>query len=519
MRYIIPLFVLLFSTISTTAQDGVLSAYQLPSSVNEPKCLTATSDRAYFIYDDGSNGNELWYIDEATDKAKMAIDHLPGKYNGVVMKTNGYYAEVPDKLGVVGKFIYYLAFDDTTFNNRRPFLSRYSSTTNRVDHIIKTNIIKGFKTHQGKLYIHGELYGKLGIFEHDPTAITMDSLIIDNTIQDFDLADGKLYYSKSVYQGKSKVKVYEYDLSTRTQKVVLSTDSINGGQFDDIIGWHCYNEELYFVGVPRKDSIGYIYNYTSAKGATLLKDKNTGKSFGTAFEMMHHDDKIFFEYLDNGGTNHSLMYFDRNTETYNTVSSFLSGKFPNKQYQYLAPDQYCSYNDKLFLSTNYYYQRTGNIIDRELGVYNPKNGSSGIVDVLNGDKPSQLTNLTPLNGSLYFIGYHDASGLQSSKKLLKYYEHPTSINTTKHTDITTNTYPNPTNANTTLELQLDKTQTLSIKLRDITGRMVHSVPTREYTTGMHNITLPMKQLPNGTYFYSIRDNNGKLLTSGKLVRQ
>lgn len=80
-------------------------------------------------------------------------------------------------------------------------------------------------------------------------------------------------------------------------------------------------------------------------------------------------------------------------------------------------------------------------------------------------------------------------------------------------------YPNPTNGNTYLKVILGDATSLTALVKDITGKTVHKTPLALYSSGQTEIELPVKDLPVGTYVVSLANNNGKILWSGKLLRQ
>lgn len=80
-------------------------------------------------------------------------------------------------------------------------------------------------------------------------------------------------------------------------------------------------------------------------------------------------------------------------------------------------------------------------------------------------------------------------------------------------------YPNPTNGNTYLKISLDNATSLTVLVKDITGKTVYKTLPALYSSGQTEIQLPVKNLPAGTYVVSLLNSSGNILWSGKLLRQ
>jgi hypothetical protein len=63
--------------------------------------------------------------------------------------------------------------------------------------------------------------------------------------------------------------------------------------------------------------------------------------------------------------------------------------------------------------------------------------------------------------------------------------------------------PNPFNGNTVISYNLNETANVSIKVVDVTGKVVSSINKGNQTTGEHNITIDGSKLAQGTYFYTL----------------
>ena len=66
-----------------------------------------------------------------------------------------------------------------------------------------------------------------------------------------------------------------------------------------------------------------------------------------------------------------------------------------------------------------------------------------------------------------------------------------------------NLFPNPTNAEATLQYRLEETANVSIRLVDMTGKQVQNIFEGLADRGIHTITRDFSALPAGVYFYSV----------------
>lgn len=80
-------------------------------------------------------------------------------------------------------------------------------------------------------------------------------------------------------------------------------------------------------------------------------------------------------------------------------------------------------------------------------------------------------------------------------------------------------YPNPAQNNVNITMNFNATENLSVQLIDLLGRVVLSVPDQNYSTGYHQITLPLTDIPPAVYYLQLISKNSratkKLVVSGK----
>lgn len=68
-------------------------------------------------------------------------------------------------------------------------------------------------------------------------------------------------------------------------------------------------------------------------------------------------------------------------------------------------------------------------------------------------------------------------------------------------------YPNPFNPATTIDYVIPVSANVTIRVFDLSGKMVSEIMNEFATAGKHSIRFDASQLPSGTYFYKITTNN------------
>jgi hypothetical protein len=67
-----------------------------------------------------------------------------------------------------------------------------------------------------------------------------------------------------------------------------------------------------------------------------------------------------------------------------------------------------------------------------------------------------------------------------------------------------NLYPNPTSANTTLSLELESAENVTVNISDIQGKAVLNTIETDTASASHAIELPTSSLQSGIYFVNIQ---------------
>lgn len=84
-------------------------------------------------------------------------------------------------------------------------------------------------------------------------------------------------------------------------------------------------------------------------------------------------------------------------------------------------------------------------------------------------------------------------------------------------NITVNSFPNPFVNQFTVELIMDRSETVRIDLADVVGKTVKSVTNRSLSRGNHQISISGHDLNSGVYF--IRVQMGKAVKTLRIVKK
>ena len=77
-------------------------------------------------------------------------------------------------------------------------------------------------------------------------------------------------------------------------------------------------------------------------------------------------------------------------------------------------------------------------------------------------------------------------------------------------------FPNPASDNSTVEYTLKQDSHITLSLRDKEGNTIRVLESGDFAKGDHQFEVPLGDLKNGIYYFSIEDKNGKV-KSKKLV--
>lgn len=116
--------------------------------------------------------------------------------------------------------------------------------------------------------------------------------------------------------------------------------------------------------------------------------------------------------------------------------------------------------------------------------------------------------------SVLLVIYKKVSGKYQIVNSIKATPSPASIkNLAEMNNVTL--YPNPNNGSSSnLELNLNETATLAVRVTDISGRIVYNMDAKQYNAGKTIVSIPVDKLANGVYNVTVYNNkNGHMNTS------
>ncbi|MDI6403012.1 T9SS type A sorting domain-containing protein, partial [Balneolaceae bacterium ANBcel3] len=79
-------------------------------------------------------------------------------------------------------------------------------------------------------------------------------------------------------------------------------------------------------------------------------------------------------------------------------------------------------------------------------------------------------------------------------------------------------YPNPFNPATNISFELNHTADVTLKVYDITGRMVSELANGRYGQGIHTVSFDAAHLSSGVYIYQLQTNGRTLSRAMTLVK-
>lgn len=256
-----------------------------------------------------------------------------------------------------------------------------------------------------------------------------------------------------------------------------------------------HNDSMYFTAY-NADSGTQLYVYAGTDTAAIISGfpkYGTGYYSELGKTAIAYKDNIYFSYDSSTATDTKLRVYAYNTKL-KTIQEVLQIPPANKVVEFLKV-----YKEKLILQ-----------VDSVTYVYN---GTK--IDTMQpfGFRPNAFAEY---NGGLYAMGTTKEYGYEV-------YRLNDTLLTTSIQSIRFNAdvqlYPNPTGADAYININLQEATSILAVVTDIAGRQVYSSKQVLYSSGESKITLPLHNTPSGNYIVSLRDNNGRPLWTGKLLKQ
>jgi ELWxxDGT repeat protein len=366
----------------------------------------------------------------------------------------------------------------------------------------------GLITLNGKVYFtaNNSVSGR-ELMVHDPvvnaTALAADIIpgAAGSNPDCYAVFNNKLYFNAATSaMGR---ELYVYDPANNSFALVADIWAGATGSFPSNLVVH--GNKLYFTATT--SAFGKeLYSYD---GTSILRltDINTGP--GSSFTSSGYAKTIataLFKGLiyfsaTNGTTGYQLYKFDPS----NGVSTLVLKINATGN---ASPSYFTEYAGKL------YFAADDGITGNELWVYDGSNNPSLVADIEPGPGSSDPLALTLYNDRIVFNG----GTSQHGRELFYLIDTTLGIKNLRFTG-NVKIYPNPVLDECYLQITLKQAQTMYVSLTDATGKTVYKSILTEFTPGDHKLTIPMKELPAGNYFYHLVNAAGSTLATGKVIKE
>lgn len=473
-----------------TSTSGVVSSL--------PEDFIIYNSDLYFSALDFPNGGELRRIKNGTSTIDLLSDTYVGRPSGI---TGTHHS-----IKALGNIIYFGA-KDTLFNTE---LWQYDGTSATLAAEIYPGTdgagVNYMTIFDEKLFFvsrNKENGGEL--WSYDP-ATKSASLVVDlnpgtnsSTIHAIEPYNGKLYFAGN--NGTSGNELQEYDPVTKKTTLIKDINPGIGGA----VSRHMLTAggKLYFIaGKSAQDFELYSYDGSNVVQVTDLNKNGTGVSIWDFHKMMiEWNGSLYFEGYDSTNGFYHLC-------EYNLSNGNISFH-PIKTNKTAVASDYAIYNNKLFFAAT---DGTNGI---ELWSYDGTNPPKMAYDIdpgLGDSKPQDL--IAGADGYLYF----SAELYPLGRELFRYKDTATSIEKINQTATDITLYPNPAKDHVQIEFSILESTSLTITLTDMQGRVVYNTTASKYGIGKHKVTIPLNDIPIGSYVYQLTSNKN-LIAGGKFIKE
>ncbi len=464
-----------------------------------PSRLAAMGKKLVFTANDGTNGYELWVKD--TSGTNLAFNINPASASSMAFANSR-------SMATLGKFIYFPANNGTSGTElyrwdgtNPPMLAAEvwtGGTGSGVDEVV---------SHKGKIYFDAN-DGTNGeeLWSYDTTSGTATRLTDVNTfgssiVSSITVYDTLIYFTAN-NGSTTGTELYSYNPATNSTTLVSDIEAGVGSSTPNnlvVIGG-----KLYFTASTTANG-RELYSY-NGMNVMRLTDVVTGSSnsinttvTGTKI-IAGLGTKIYF--VGNDGTNFGHLYaYD--PATGNTMLVYRTNPIGNSNIGSII-----SVKNKL------YFGADNGVAGNELWMYNGVATPSMVADIYNGAISSNPTDFLQMDKTIYFRASDSANG----SELFSLMDSTLSIKNIAFAG-NVNVYPNPTAANVNMDITLEKAQTLTVTVADMAGRVVYQNNNTAYSTGRNTVAIPMANAAAGVYLYTLKDEQGRMMATGRFVKQ
>ena len=461
-----------------------------------PTNLYTTKDKLYFYAKDSTGQHKLHSLDKNEKITKITdtgayIDHYLFYRLNQIAEVNGE--------------IFYIA-SDSAHGSEIWKLDK----TGKPQFVIDVNPGREsslpfyFTPYDNKLFFvaHFDTLHDKELFVYDPVADSLKRLTYFNYV----FKPNSLYALNNVMQHNGRIyfsapetltgrELYTYDpkldLYWRLTDIAPGTSSSYPSSLTS------HNGILYFAAVT---NVSRLFYYDGVNPPAPLPNTVSipGSGSMNIFKILPVEDSLFFSYYA-GSYSAGRM-------------QFALGKYKLKENNYepnVLPHlgRITGTDDIIFMKNKFYF--VGSSFGLSLSSYDFSNTAY----ITNGQH-DYVDELTAFNGRLYFTSnFYNGTG----RELYRYYDSATTI-TNINSSFTTTLYPNPAKDIAHLQFNLAESNTLNITVADMLGCIVYMSEKKLYSIGNHTIHIPASKLPQGTYIYQLKSEQG-ILGGGQLIKQ
>ncbi|MEZ5017016.1 MAG: T9SS type A sorting domain-containing protein [Flavipsychrobacter sp.] len=262
----------------------------------------------------------------------------------------------------------------------------------------------------------------------------------------------------------------------------------------------------YLYLVIYTEELGYELYECDGKSIQLVKNLSPYNNDGVSQGLINYNNKVYFAGNETGEEVYHLYNFDP-----------ISKEFTQVLKEGYYPMHFCVKNNKLYFTMS----------EEEKGtqVYEYDDITNKLTKLTNRDRQiedGQFTpwKLTAIQNKLYVTS---TRGITYPNKFLEIYtidlqQASTGINQKKITTLKVTAHPNPTDNNTTVNVEIPTASKVKLILKDISGKQVYEHHTMA-TQQRHSIAVPMQELPAGVYVYQLLNESSQLLHSAQIVKR
>lgn len=494
------------SLLSITLCAGLMSAYAQTSLVKDmnpgnagsfPFRMTAFGNKLVFAANDGTNGYELWARD--TSGTNLAFNINPAAASSINYSANR-------GMAVLGKYIYFPAANGSSGTElyrwdgtNPPMLAAeiWAGTNGSgIDEVVSMN---------GKIYFDAN-DGSFGeeLWVYDTTTNTASRItdiytLGSSSIQNITAYRGKIVFA--AFNNTSGTELWSYDPATNN--TVMVSDIEIGASSSSPNNFKVADTTLYFTAYTNTNGRElYGYNGTTA---TRLTDVVSGFSNGISNTVSgapmigNIGGKIYFSGNEASTSGHLYKYDPSNGLTTLVYK--------------VNPTGNSNITNILTVKNKIYFSADNGTVGNELWMYNGTGVPVMVADIYKGAISGSPSDITQMGKNVYFRAADSANGTE----LFMLMDSTLSIKNVSFTGNVT-VYPNPATADAQMEISLESSQYLHVTLTDMAGRIIYK-NAANYQAGKNNLILPVANKASGMYIYTVRNDNGQLLTSGRLSKQ